>query len=304
MTGTQDGIQLARDGVINRHNYDRLGFDRVLRGVYCAVPPDVEQDQWARRRSHWLYKVKAVMSLYPHRDVVLYGATALQALDVQLPERLQDWSTVHILVGAANQRPKRADVVAHCSQQSLRVWKRIDGLPVLHPVAHWLQMTGATLNEMVEIGDGFLRRRNPLLTLAGIRNRLGQSAGTRGIHAARRALELIRPGTDSIYESRTRMVLINAGLPMPAVNLPVWCASVDETYHVDMGYVDARTAVEFDGLVHVGDRVQMTIDADRRRNLQDAGWVIITVTAAGLRHSQEFLRSVENALIMRTGRWQ
>lgn len=294
-------ISLARDGVVTRHNFQRLGLQRVLRGAY-AVAPSASGDEWAHRRADWLNRVRAVMAFYGNSEVVLYGATALQVLGVQLPERLQDWTRVHVLVGSAARRPTRAGVVAHCAVRPIRTWRRIDGLPVLNPVEHWLQMSGATLNEMVEIGDGFVRRRGPLMTRAKMRKSLDGCAGLRGVKLAEHAFKLVMTGTDSIYETRTRLVLVDAGLPTPSVNPSIWCPSVGMAYHADMGYEQARVAVEYDGLVHVGDRFQMTIDADRRRNLQDAGWLIITVTAAGLRQPQDIVRSVENALILRAGR--
>jgi len=302
MATEQNSIQLARDGVVTRRNCHRIGFDRVLRGAYGAKPADAGQGEWAARRYVWRQKVKAVVALYVGKQIYLYGPTALQMLGVQLPERLQDWSRVHILVDDPSRRPKRTDVVAHCDRLVHEPWRIVEGALLLHPVDHWLQMTNATLNEMVEIGDGFVRRRSPLLTLEQMGDRLDQLSGARGVRLARRAFKLVRPGTDSIWETRTRMVMVDAGLPAPAVNPPVWCPLIGATYHVDMGYVESKTGVEFDGLGHVGDAAQMRIDVDRRRDLQDAGWLIISVTAAGLRQPQDFLRSVENALIMRTGR--
>jgi len=152
---------------------------------------------------------------------------------------------------------------------------------------------------MVEIGDGFLRRQQPLLSVEDMEARISALRGATGIKLARKAMRYIRPRTDSMFETRTRMVLVQAGLPTPVVNLPVWCPAVGVTYHVDMGYEHAKLAVEYDGAVHVQDRLQMEIDADRRRNLQDAGWMIITVTAALLREPSSIIRSVENALILR-----
>jgi len=163
-------------------------------------------------------------------------------------------------------------------------------------------MTGLTDDQLVEIGDGLLRRHHPLLTLDDINRRLDELTGSPGIKAVRRAMKLVLPGTDSIYETKTRLVLVRAGLPTPAVNLPVWCESVGFTYHVDLGYASAKVAVEYDGRVHVGNHQQMEIDADRRRNLQDAGWLVISVTASQLRQPAAIIRSVETALVLRTPR--
>jgi len=175
----------------------------------------------------------------------------------------------------------------------------VDGVPVLHPVDHWLQLRRATEDELIEVGDGFLRRRDPLLSLAALTARVDRLAGATGVKQARRVLPLVMPGTDSLAETRTRLILVRAGLPCPAVNLPVLCRASGRTYHVDMGYEAERVAVEYDGAYHVEDRRQMEIDARRRRDLQDEGWLVITVTAEQWRYPSEIVASVEQALVLR-----
>jgi len=283
---------------VNRWNYQTKGQQRLLHGVY-APAAEATSDPRADRRRQWLAKVKAVLAMYEEAEPVLYGPTALQVLGVALPHEAEDWERVHIMVQTPAERRRRNDVVSHIVR-GLPVWRRVDGLPVLHPVAHWVQMSELSVDAMVQIGDGFLRRRTPLLSLDDMRAHLDALTGRPGVKKARCAMELVRAGTDSIYESKTRLVLVRAGLPTPAVNLPVWCESVGVSYHVDLGYAQTKVAVEYDGRVHVGDHIQMEIDADRRRNLQDAGWMVINVTAAQLRHPAEFIRSVENALVLRT----
>ena len=112
----------------------------------------------------------------------------------------------------------------------------------------------------------------------------------------------VRAGTDSLYETRLRMIIVRSGLPEPAVNPEVFAAAAGVWYHVDLGYEQARVGVEYDGLVHVGDRAQMDFDARRRRDLQDAGWLLFSVTAGQLAYPAQFLGPVERALILRDGR--
>jgi len=175
----------------------------------------------------------------------------------------------------------------------------VSGVPVLHPVDHWIQLRGASRDELIEVGDGLLRRQHPLMSLEALLARLDELGGAYGVNQARQAVRWLRAGTDSPYETRTRLVLVRAGLPCPAVNLPVYCRSSGRTYHVDMGYEAERVAVEYDGAVHVGDTRQMEIDARRRRDLQDEGWMVITVTAGQLREPASLVASVEAALVLR-----
>ncbi|MCL2316260.1 MAG: hypothetical protein FWC46_04120, partial [Actinomycetia bacterium] len=57
---------------------------------------------------------------------------------------------------------------------------------------------------------------------------------------------------------------------------------------------------EYDGADHVGATRQMEVDARRRRDLQDEGWLIINVTAAQLREPASLIASVERALVFRS----
>ena len=120
-----------------------------------------------------------------------------------------------------------------------------------------------------------------------------------GAARVRRALRWVRSGTDSLYETRLRLVVVRAGLPEPAVNLPVRCATSSVPFHLDLGFEAEKVGLEYDGAVHVGNREQMEFDARRRRLLQDDGWLIITVTAAQLRAPAQVIASVEQALALR-----
>ena len=228
--------------------------------------------------------------------MVVCGPTALQVLGVALPTPLEDWDRCHLAVRRG--RPERAQVVTHRTVREPVAWHAVDGVRVCHPVDAWLQLRGGTADELVEVGDGLVRRRHPVLTMAGLTSRLAQLGGAAGVKQARRLVPLLRPGTDSPYETRTRLVLVHAGLPCPVVNIEVPCRS-GMTYHVDMGYPVERVGVEYDGAVHVGSRWQMETDARRRRELQDEGWMLITVTADQLRRPAEVIASVEQALVLR-----
>jgi len=291
-------MELQERTGINRWNYQKRGYTRLLRGVYTPAM-QLPDDPYAARRQLWLAKAHAAVKLYADKHPVLWGASALQAMGVALPVGAEDWDRVHIMLNSHTVRPHRVDVVSHLGRWGRPIWKTFDGLPVLHPVDHWLQMAGIPDDDMIQIGDGFLRRRSAQLTIEDMRRRLNELAGWRGAKQARRAMKLVRPGTDSIYESKTRLILIHAGLPEPAVNPAVWCIAADATYHVDLGYVKQKIGIEYDGKGHSDTYQQMEIDADRRRNLQDAGWFIINVTAKQLAHPASLIRSIQTALILR-----
>jgi len=290
-------MYIERAGRVTWRNHDQLGLERITRGVYGRPLACEGMSAWQARRARFLRHVRAVLAAYDDRDVVPYGVTALQILGVALPERLQDWDRVHIQVPAGTTRPARQGVVTHCTERAWQVWGSRDGIFLLHPVDHWLQLRG-TDDELIEVADGLVRRQHPLLTMAEFRARLGELAGVPGVKRARRLMAWVRPGTDSLYETRTRLILVHGGLPCPAVNPEVHSGS-GFTYFIDMAYEEEQVGVEYDGADHVGSRDQMEDDALRRRNLQGDGWYLITVTAKQHREPAALVRSVEAALILR-----
>ena len=296
---TSEQIQFTRSGRVTSRNFERLGYQRLIRGAYGQPPSNVGRDEWERRRLEFMTRTNAVMATYEGKGIVMFGVTALQMMNVALPRRLEDWDRVHILVPTEVSRPIRKGVVAHRCVYPSRIWGSCWGLPILNPVEYWLQLRGARVDELVEVGDGFLRRKDALLHLDEMESTLSQLAGRPGTQRAVIAMKWVRPNTDSIYETRLRLLLVRAGLPEPIVNCEVPCLQAGRVFHVDLGYDKEKVAVEYDGAVHVGNREQMAIDANRRRLLQDQGWTIITVTTEQLRTPDQIVRSVESALLAR-----
>ena len=123
------------------------------------------------------------------------------------------------------------------------------------------------------------------------------SPGAKGVALARTALGLACPGTDSIPETDLRLLLVRAGLPCPVVNLPIYDDFDRVLFWIDLAYEATKTAIEYDGAVHVSDRKKMEYDAARRRYLEDHGWRVITVTSADLlRNPVGIVASVRQAL--------
>ncbi len=108
-------------------------------------------------------------------------------------------------------------------------------------------------------------------------------AGARGIVQLRRALHLMDPGAESPYETRTRLALINAGLPKPSTQIVV---RNDGRFvaRLDMGWREWKVAVEFDGAHHWTDPAQRTRDIDRWAELEAIGWRIVRVSAGLLQN--------------------
>jgi very-short-patch-repair endonuclease len=129
------------------------------------------------------------------------------------------------------------------------------------------------------------------LTTTDVDAVIARHKGARGIRQLRRILSLVDGGSESPQESRTRLVLIDAGLPKPETQIRVCNEYGDFVGRVDMGWTEWLVAVEYDGSQHWTDPEQRRRDIDRLAELADCGWLIIRVSSDMLRHMEGTLVS-------------
>jgi hypothetical protein len=280
---------------LTRHELSRPWWESPTRGV--RVPAGSLDGVAARCR--------AALEVLPPAAAFSH-VTALRLLGIEVPWRL-DRSTaepdagpgerLHVVVPRRELRPQREDLVAHtCTQPALAVmtWH---GIPVTTPAQTWLHLShGLSVNELVVLGDAMTRRRDPATSPDRLRDLIAATHKLRGVVKARAAIEHVVAGTDSSMESRTRMILVEARLPCPRVNVP----AVDESGRFlalpDMSYPALRIAIEYDGDVHRTDPGTWRRDVERRQRLEEAGWLIITVTADDvIRHPGRLVSRVQRA---------
>ncbi|ORW38206.1 hypothetical protein AWB90_24540 [Mycobacterium paraense] len=122
--------------------------------------------------------------------------------------------------------------------------------------------------------------------------------GARGMKQLRRVLTLFDAGAESPQETRTRLVIISAGLPRPRTQIPVhneWGAVVAR---IDMGWEQWRVGVEYDGAQHWTDPRIRANDIDRAAELERRGWRIVRVSADLLRNRPDIaIARIREALV-------
>jgi Protein of unknown function (DUF559) len=126
--------------------------------------------------------------------------------------------------------------------------------------------------------------RATAVTAADVLPLIEAHRGARGMKQLRRVLPLVDAGAESPQESRTRLVLISAGLPKPQTQIEVLNDWGGVLARLDMGWERWKVGVEFDGAQHWTDPAQRTWDIDRAAELQRRGWVIVRVSADLLRN--------------------
>jgi hypothetical protein len=108
--------------------------------------------------------------------------------------------------------------------------------------------------------------------------------GVRGLVELREVLDLMDGGAESPQETRTRLVLIDAGLPRPQTQIVVRDDYGVPFARIDMGWEEFLVGVEYDGPQHWTDPSRRTRDIDKYAELDDRGWRMVRVNDHLLRY--------------------
>ena len=98
-----------------------------------------------------------------------------------------------------------------------------------------------------------------------------------GIGRLRRTIELAEPATESVMETRLRLLLVIARLPRPQAQVSLYDEAGQFLGRPDFYYPLHRLALEYDGAYH---RENLTGDNRRQNRLVDAGYRLLRFTAA------------------------
>jgi len=250
----------AQAAGITRATLRGPSFRTLFRGCYIAADVPVTDHLLARAA------LTAVPSAYG-----LSGHSAARALGLTVPHD----DCAHLAVPAGKScRLEGITVRRYDSPPPMVV---AQGLPATAPVCTFLDLaTELNLVDLVVLGDEMVRYR--MVTPERLVRAAGQQ-GVRGSRLARRAAGLVRVGVDSVMESRTRMLLVLAGLPEPVVNFEIRRRDGSVWRRIDLSYPEARLAIEYDGRHHIDRREQWHQDLARREELERLDWRFVVLTS-------------------------
>jgi Protein of unknown function (DUF559) len=240
-------------------------FRRVYRNVY--LPRSVELTPVQRARAAWLWS---------GGKATLVGMSAAAVLgtkwiDPKLPAEL-----------SRKDRHCPRGIVGHTYDLQPDDWLSIDGMRVTTPARTALDL-GRTLrlDKAIPSLDALMNatsfKVDEVLAIADGR------PGMRGVRRLRCALEYVDDGAESPQETRVRVLLVRAGLPKPETQNEFADEYGEVRIRVDMGWREWKVGVEYDGVQHWSDARQRSWDIDRLAILEDAGWVVVRVSAEMLR---------------------
>ncbi|RSX52043.1 DUF559 domain-containing protein [Bifidobacterium callimiconis] len=217
--------------------------------------------------------------------------TSLELQSVELPrEDALNKAICHAAVLDADERHALTGVRFHCYARpfsTVLVGYRFRCVALADVWMHYASIL--SLEELVVLADALMRRDGRLnrLSLDHLIRELEAAGRFRGKRRCRQALRLAREGTDSSWETRTRLVPMQYGLPCPEVNYPVKVGGDKGYRYLDMAYPQWRIAIEYDGEHH---RYFWKEDNRRREILEQQGWTIITVFHEDLRDEESRAR--------------
>ncbi|MFM2475367.1 endonuclease domain-containing protein, partial [Burkholderia cenocepacia] len=208
---------------------------------------------------------------------------------------------IHLASPSYTSRMRRTDVIGH------RIRARVvtvGGLPVESLEDCFVHVASLLdHDELVAVGDAIVARtRRDRLEIADLVRNAEHFRGARGMSRVGRALGAVRVGSESPQETRTRLLLVRAGIREPELQIEV--AADDGTLigRLDMGWRELRLGVEYDGQHHRTDARQYAWDIERHRRLQEAGWEVIRVTAPDLADGARRMIAIIRAAIARRAR--
>lgn len=276
------GTEALAAGLVSRRRLQN-GFEAVYRNVY--LPKGCALTATTRAKAAWLWA---------RRDATVAGLSAAALhrtkwIDAALPAELNRiGDAVH---GIVIHRDKLVedDVCV------------IDGMAVTTPARTAFDLGRRGRLEVAII------RLDALANATGLKPDdvsalADRHKGARGIVQLRKVVDLMDGGSESPQETRTRLLLINAGFPRPKTQIVVCNEYGDFVARIDMGWPEWKVGVQYDGPQHWTDPDQHARDIDQQAELQALDWRIIRVSRDLLRYrSPVFLARVSAA--MRAAGW-
>ncbi len=217
----------------------------------------------------------------------LSGATSLALHGISAAHE----PTVHLTVPYDRRVESRSGLIVHRAEFTEFDVVEVDGLAVFSldlALADFLcdgdkRTAFAALDEAMRglSSDHCLKLRE------NVRDRLLDRRSKRGIHRAHMLLALATGRAESPPESVLRLIVVEAGLPVPEAQYEITTIDGRHLYVLDMAWPELRIALEYDGFAAHEERSDR--DAERDQRLAGRGWVTIRATAADLRDPSRVL---------------
>jgi hypothetical protein len=176
---------------------------------------------------------------------------------------------------------------------------RTSGVTVTPPARTALDLgrTLSTVDAVIAL-DAMLHRR--LITKPGLRQLIEARTRLNGLRGLTVALERADGLAESPMETRVRLLLGDAGLPVPVLQHKIYHRG-RFVARVDFAYREQRVVIEYEGDQH-RERSAFRFDLARVNDLIAAGWYVLRVTADDVYVTpSQLIGRIRTALALRSG---
>ena len=237
-------------------------FRQVFRGVW--VPQELEDTRDLRLAS-------ARLVIPPRGRLCGLTAAWVRGADV----RRQDDLDVHVGFARGERIRSRPGIVVCQETLDDDDIVVVDGIRLTSPVRtafdclRWLRRP-----EGIVVADSLTHLG--LLDVEELRSYFASKKRLRNLRIGERMVDLIEPLTESPMETRTRIALIDGGVPRPQPQYEVHRADGRLAGRLDFAYPEAKLGVEYDGADHWKQRRE---DDRRRAAIRACGWEVLVYSA-------------------------
>jgi hypothetical protein len=251
--------------------------ERAMRRLYQAVYPDVyvpcgvKISASQRAEAAWLWS---------RRRGIVGGQSAAALLGAKWVNPSQPAELIY------DNRRSPPLVTVHTATLLPAEVVDVGGIPVTSPARTAFDIGRRTSSRLLAVQRLDALANATDVKAADVEAVMAHHPGARGLVRLRKVLPLVDGGAESPQETRTRLILTDAGLPAPHTQIVVLDEFGDFVARVDMGYEELRIGVEYDGPQHWTDPETRTADILKAVKLQDMGWIIIRVNRDILRYQR------------------
>jgi hypothetical protein len=266
------GSEALRAGTLTEREL-RRSCSRIYRNVYQRRGAELSAKD--RALAAWLWSGKEAV-VAGNSAAALLGA---KWVDARLPaELVTSRKRPPPLIVARNETLDAGEILT------------VAGVPVTSPARTAFDLGRRSGLETAVIRVDALARATGV-TVEDVQPLVEAHPGVRGLKQLRRVLLLMDAGAESPQETRTRLLLVAAGLPHPQTQIEVLDDWGRVLARIDMGWREWKVGIEYDGSQHWTDPRIRTNDIDRTAELQQRGWILIRVSAELLRHRRAVIVS-------------
>lgn len=272
---------------VNPSRLRRTDLSRPFRGARTTSVPSSLRD-----RARALAPLLRVDQHFSH-------LTAAELWGMRMPEGHIE-QRLHVTSTTVARAMRRPGVVGHLTSTMTAGVTAPSGLPVSTPIDAWCESSSLlTIDDLIVMGDGLLRRREPLANLEQLAAAVRARSGRRGTARLRVALSQIRASTDSARETTLRLAVVRAGFPEPEVNAVLRDSTGQVIGHGDLVWPEYKVVLEYEGRQHAEDPTQFAIDIRRLDRIAEADYRVIRVDRELLAARADLNMTIATALVAR-----